>query len=252
MKKRIFSSLLLVLILLVSICTVFSQSRRLDDPIPLGVAFDLVEGLSEEEIKIAEDNRMRDVSELEDHEIFFRIRTNFMSTVDEDKFAGTYYDRETGQYYIYITDKEAEVKVDNPKVHFELVKYSLKQLQEYKNIIFENYKEDGLTRIGIAEEKNILEISISEDSKYENLPNLIPSDSYVYDFLDRTAITCTKTNVAVQNAGLITVDGLFNPILNKTPHIEGSIGCPVYWGPLNIGAKLLQQTEAYSIFMLMI
>lgn len=119
------------------------------------------------------------------------ILVDFEQTVDPKYYAGAYYDNtvlQLRELYIFVTDMSVVPDIDNDRLHFILVKYSIEELDGFRAIIEDEYVYKGLHSLGTDIKNNKLEITFFTWTDLSNLDGLIPEDSYEYELSDETSI----------------------------------------------------------------
>lgn len=205
----------IALTLVIAFSFVSASEYRYDDPVPLGVAFDLVEGMKPG-IEYFSDNK----DGLTKMEILNRIYYNYAASVGNDIFAGGYFDRENEQLHLLVTDKKVIVDTQNTDVIFHTVKYSYNDLLKFQNIISENFNIDAVCGTSIKTDKNKIKIYINDYTLVDEIKESIPDDAYIIEYYNSTS-NAIASNKTILNAGNIQITSGYG---------SASIGCPIYWG----------------------
>ncbi|MCL2814335.1 MAG: hypothetical protein FWD23_07025 [Oscillospiraceae bacterium] len=165
-----------------------SDNRDYTAPI-LAIAYDLVEGLSEEEAGEALDHANRDAKDLTETEILERIYHNYVNSIDENKYGGAHFDKEKKELNLYITDKKVQVKIDDANVVFHIVKYSYRELENFSAVLFENFEYPQISGSDIKVRENKVKFYISDDFDADVIKKYVPEDAYYYERKDVSSWT---------------------------------------------------------------
>jgi len=221
---------------------------RYDMPIPLGAEVDLVVGLSEEDIKIATE-KYYGIGETAYGQLE-AIRYNFIKSAYGDKYyAGAYWkgdpylldaegNRLVGEngkplknldrdLCILVTDMSIIPKdLNHPKLFFEEVKYSEKELLQFRQNMWDKFENKGLVGSMLETKENKIYILLLEGFDVVRLFEVVPEDVCSIEFVEDED-TMETLATPVYNGKLVSILDNFQTIGN------GSIGFPVSWGTNN-------------------